>query len=452
MINILGNNRHRIRRDDIVYSGIYSGYFTGGLDYNFNLNTPVNGFYLQTPYTSDFDLSTGDIIIEANFNATSFTHGMALIAKDTYGINFDWALMIENNTTLRMSTATTSQNLYVTVPPMNTGQWYHFKFERISGVNTIYLDGVAYGSNTMSITNMSTVNITVGTTSYNNPGYHFEGYLDNVHISRNGIDVMNLTFASLNSSDQFIDDTGKLWTIHPEPYVNIIRDCVDIVRDGLVLHINPVNLNCYPRTGSSIYNLENLSEVGTLTNGATWNSTTGVIDLDGVNDFIEFGDILDLGLNSMTVNCWVKLNSNTGVQVLCSKSFQATGNYRFNVAINGQKIYAFMNGTSDVEAFGDTILPINEWIQITATFDRLNGIKLYLNGVIDITTIPDISMWSALDFQSNHPLRIGSYTDIDNVSPIFNVDGKIGYTQLYHRVLSASENYQNYKAIKPYFE
>ena len=88
-MNILGNNRHRIRRDDIVYSGSYSGYFTGGLDYNFNLNTPINGFYLQTPYTSDLDLSTGDIVIEARFNATSFSHVMAILAKDTYGLNFD---------------------------------------------------------------------------------------------------------------------------------------------------------------------------------------------------------------------------------------------------------------------------------------------------------------------------------------------------------------------------
>jgi len=223
-----------------------------------------------------------------------------------------------------------------------------------------------------------------------------------------------------------------------------------IVTNGLVLYFDSSNVKSY-NGGSEINDLSPSVNVGVLTNGASFN-LSNAITFDGMDDFIEYGDVLDLGVNSMTFNCWVKLNSNSGIQVLCSKSFQNTGNYRFNIAVNNQRIYSFMNATFDVEAFADTILPINEWIQITSIFDRLNGIKIYLNGMIDITTIPDISMWDSLDFQSNNPFRIGSYTDSDNITPIFNVNGDIALVQVYHRALSESEVLQNYNAQKNRFQ
>ncbi len=296
-MNILGFNRNRIISSNSTPPtpyGNFAGYFEGGVDYDFNLDTPKKGYWLETPYTSDFDLSYGDIIIEAYFNAVEFSYEMAIVASDTYGSNFDWSLLITNNTTLRVSTAATSQNLYVTVPTMNINQWYHFKFERVSGVNTIYLDGIAYGSNTMLITNSSQTRITVGSTSWSNPGAHFHGYLDNIHISRNGIDSMLLGFETINNDlSSFTDETGKIFTIHPDIQVDSLLSKVDIVRNNLVLNFDPVSIKSYIRSGVTVKNSTNESETGGLINGATWSSIDGSIILDGVDDYINFQSASD---------------------------------------------------------------------------------------------------------------------------------------------------------------
>jgi hypothetical protein len=440
-MNILGNNRHRIRRDDIVYSGSYSGYFTGGLDYNFNLNTPINGFYLQTPYTSDLDLSTGDIVIEARFNATSFSHGMAILAKDTYGSNFDWGLLIENSTTLRFSTAMKAQNLYATVPTMNTGQWYHFKFERISGVNTIYLDGVAYGSNTISITNMSTISLTVGTTSYNNPGYHFEGYVDNIHISKNGIDVIDLDFETLNSSDQFVDNTGRLWTIHPEPYVNLITECVDIVRDGLLVYLDSMNIRSYDRITSNWSNLVNPGTHDATLYGGYVHSTDGGIQFDGTTGRAIYNMDFTQAFTVMTIaKSNAPLWDDAGVITSA----------RYN---NGFVLHPFASSTqyastifsSSMGASNDIFTPSNiENVALYGTSSNGSNLNYgYYNDELHIISAP-----TSRTNGTNGDVYIGGD------SPPY--DTRFGnvtiYAHLYYnRQLSHAEVKQNYKALRSHF-
>jgi len=50
---------------------------------------------------------------------------------------------------------------------------------------------------------------------------------------------------------------------------------------------------------------------GTLVNGATYG--TGIINqgfsLDGVNDYINLGDNLDIGLDSWTYNFWINMDT-----------------------------------------------------------------------------------------------------------------------------------------------
>jgi len=444
-MNILGNNRHRIRRDDIVYSGSYSGYFTGGLDYNFNLNTPINGFYLQTPYTSDLDLSTGDIVIEARFNATSFSHVMAILAKDTYGLNFDWGLLIENSTTLRFTTAMTSQNLYATVPTMNIGQWYHFKFERISGVNTIYLDGVAYGSNTISITNMSTISLTVGSTSYNNPGYHFEGYVDNIHVSKNGIDVINLDFETLNSNDQFVDNTGRLWTIHPEPYVNLIPECLDIVRDGLIVFYDMVNINSYDRIGSVVNNLQPYpSANGNLYNNPTFTNDGG-LSFNGTNQALIYSNDFTA---AFTVITFAKSNTSTWNENGTLGSYRGANGYILHGNQGTSLVNLRVNSSIDTYTGGIQVsnIPVTNILlpHMYAVSSNGTSAKAYVDDnefIIPGTISPARNTSTGLVYlgedSPNYNYRYGNVT--------------IYIHMYYNRQLSYAEMKQNYKVISTYF-
>lgn len=296
----------RVISDVEVYAGSYSGNFLGGAGWDvvpFGPNPQADTWYLATPYTADFDLSGGgDFYIEAYFNVTAFTNEMSIVSKDTYGSNFDWALIVKDDTTLRVWSNATTTDLTVTVPTMNTGQWYHFKFERVSGVNTIYLDGVDYGNNTMSISNSSTSYVTVGCSSWNNPGMFFNGYVDNIRINK-GTDSMFLKFEGLNpDKNSFTDDTGKIFTILPEAPANIMTDNVDVVRDGLVVYLDSMNLKSYDRTGTTWVNLANPgTSDATLSGGFTFDTATGGISFDGVSGQAVYNMNLTAEFTAITI-------------------------------------------------------------------------------------------------------------------------------------------------------
>ena len=83
-----------------------------------------------------------------------------------------------------------------------------------------------------------------------------------------------------------------------------------IVTDGLVLYLDAANTKSYV-SGSTVWNdISRGGNNGSLINGPTFISGNGgSIVFDGVNNYVEFGDVLDLGTNSMTVNQWVMLNT-----------------------------------------------------------------------------------------------------------------------------------------------
>lgn len=455
LLKNIGVPNERIISYGTSFDSSNSGLFKGSVDYDFNLNTPVDSFYLQTPYTPDFNLSTGDFSIEAYFNANSFTNNMAILAKDTYGVNFDWSIIVESNTSLRMPTHATSQNLYATVPFMNVGQWYHVKFQRVAGVNTFYLDGVAYNSNSMTISNSSQVNVTIGCTSYNNPGLHFDGYLDKIKIINNGLTVLNFEFESINPGNLTMTDvTGKIFQILPDPIIpEHILNTDDIVRSNLVLHLDPVNLHCYSRSGTAIKNLENENEIGSLDNGASWDSTSGIILLDGINDNIRFdttGSTFNPnGLTNYSMQVWIKNTTDTGGIINIYDYPNPAGN-GVEMELYGGTIYvAFTSNDYGYFNYGVT----GQWVNICFTFNGLsignsNILKLYING-IEVPGNYGGTLPAAINNTGNLPMIIGLLKP--GANPFRYLQCSFGHALAYSKTLSPVEVMQNYKATNNKF-
>jgi hypothetical protein len=226
------------------------------------------------------------------------------------------------------------------------------------------------------------------------------------------------------------------------------------VTNGLVLSLDAAKRDSYPGSGTAWRDISGNGNNGTLTNGPTFNSDNGgSIVFDGVDDFIELGDVLDLETNSLTVNHWLNINTYS-VQVFMSKALAGGQNYRFSTAMGSpinNRLYAFMqgNGGGDITPYGSTILPLNTWFMATYVFNRTSSIKIYYNGVEEtLTGTSDISQWNGLNFQSNNPFRLGTYTQANNVGIIAPMSGKMASTQIYFRALSASQVLQNYNALK----
>ena len=84
---------------------------------------------------------------------------------------------------------------------------------------------------------------------------------------------------------------------------------------------------------------------GTLTNGATY--STGKIgsgfQLDGINDYVNMGDVMDIGLNSFTFNTWIKPSNVSSSMTIISKSYAGPGSGRYSFYLSGNKLGMFFS-------------------------------------------------------------------------------------------------------------
>ncbi|MFA7171216.1 MAG: LamG domain-containing protein [Candidatus Paceibacterota bacterium] len=173
---------------------------------------------------------------------------------------------------------------------------------------------------------------------------------------------------------------------------------------------------------------------------------------DGVNDFMDAGDVLDMRTNDMTVSAWVKTDVANQSQSLVSKSKAAAQDYRYDVAVINGKIRIFMHGdgVEDIIVVGNINVADDEWHFISALYDRDGNASIYVDGIYD--TSLSISQWVGVDMNSNNPFRIGTYTAADNVTPVYLFDGSIDEVRIYNRALSEDEIRQLYNQKKPVLE
>ena len=314
--------------------------------------------------------------------------------------------------------------------------WHNIVCVRNGNSHQIFVDGVSVGTMTISTTNASIFSI-IGDETTSSP-YPFNGKVSSF-----------LIYDRVLSSDEVEHNYNAI----KFRYLNN-NTFPSITTSDLILNLDAGDLTSYSGTGTTWYDLTANSYDGTLTNGTSFSSIgADTMVFDGVNDFVELGDVLDMGTYSYTINTWVKISATSSDQWFFSKSLSGTQNYRYAVGFDSssQKLWAFMqgNGGSDVLPYGSTTIPTYQWLMATYVYDRSSNIKIYYNGVLEtLTGSSTISSWNGLDFQSNNPARVGAYTAGDNTTPISTIDGKIAISQIYRRVLPASEILYNYNITK----
>jgi len=234
----------------------------------------------------------------------------------------------------------------------------------------------------------------------------------------------------------------------------MIKNHIDIIRNGLVLHLDTINLDCCDRVGSSIVNLVEATGIGTLTNGAIFNSTNGSIDFDGVDDFIEFPLPQTFDPNGFTrysESVWFKNNTDTGgITNFYNGPVMDLG---LELEIYFGDVYvAFSQSAYAYFTYGIT----GSWVNFSYTYDGAGAtnadiLKFYVNGVqVSLTFFG--SMPSSIDTITT---PIDSYM-IGVVRPGFGnpyryFQGNIAHILTYNTTLSAADVKQNYDATKNWF-
>ena len=219
----------------------------------------------------------------------------------------------------------------------------------------------------------------------------------------------------------------------------------EVLPTGLVFNVDPGNFYTYPKYGTSVTELKG-NATGTMGGNMAFSSASGgIFTLDGAGDYIDFGKTpTNFPSGDMSVFVWVKPTALTfGWNIFLTKWFTdyaGNGGYSdFHYAIfpNGANYYQNLYTTTQSNLFGATPLTTNTWYQLGFTIGG-GTMQMYINGATDGAARTN----SRTNYTQSY-LWLG-----DARSGAGGLIGNIGSIQIYNRVISQDEVFQNYNATK----
>ena len=202
-----------------------------------------------------------------------------------------------------------------------------------------------------------------------------------------------------------------------------------IVTDGLVLCLDAANTKSYPGSGTTWTDTIG-GNVGTLTNGPTFNSANGgYIAFDGTDDYTSFSSYSQPAYStstSFTWYVWVYPLENSNDVVIGNRGTDS----------NFTKLT-----TNKFEYFNDNVggaMTLNEWQNICITKNG-TSFTYYKNGSSTATETSTITKTSTDFFVGGDP-RPGSTAECSNC--------RIAAVLVYNKALTAAEVLQNYNVYK----
>jgi hypothetical protein len=215
----------------------------------------------------------------------------------------------------------------------------------------------------------------------------------------------------------------------------------DIVRSGLVLWLDAAYRNSY-YSGTTWIDMSGFGNNGTLTNGPLFdNNNLGSIFFAGDDDrVLSINNINITGSSVRTVSFWVYIEdaNNSEGWVAWGTSNTLTcfeiGNWYSN------HDFACHFASSNFQT-GVPVAPyVNTWCNVSVDYD-CNFVHYYVNGYIIGSQAFSLNT-------GNSVVYIGDCAH----STIYPFFGKIANVMIYNRVLSATEVYQNYTALKSRYD
>jgi len=210
---------------------------------------------------------------------------------------------------------------------------------------------------------------------------------------------------------------------------------LNIVTDGLVFEVDAAN-----KLGG-VKDLTDPTISGNLINGTT--ITNGLFVFDGVDDYIDFGDITKLDLTTFTISAWFKgLGGSLIDKRILSSSDSA--NVNFSVSSSAVALNPFYANSGLREAFFTGLDLSSAFNSLNFTYDGVD-LKLYFNGTLLDTTASTLnpSISGVQDLYLGRSGRAGGDRYLD---------GEISNVKIYNRALTQAEIKQNYEATKHKFE
>lgn len=217
----------------------------------------------------------------------------------------------------------------------------------------------------------------------------------------------------------------------------------NVVRDGLVLHLDAANVKSYPGSGTVWNGLTGNESNGLLVNGAAYFSNNeGYIAFDGVNDYASIETSNDIsGNNPWTISIWANVSSSensSGRQgwLIWQGTSNQTTNQLISMGVTSGAIEIAHWGNDTT--FTNAAVDFNQWEQYVCTYDGTTE-KVYVNGIQKASKTTSLSITAGTWYISS---RAGVAEFLNNSVSSF---------QVYNRSISDSEIQQNFNATRGRF-
>ncbi|MBI5019586.1 LamG domain-containing protein [Candidatus Gottesmanbacteria bacterium] len=197
-------------------------------------------------------------------------------------------------------------------------------------------------------------------------------------------------------------------------------------------------------TGAYIKDASSNTRDGTPTGTTLVNGISGKArNFNGTSDYIRVpagaGTSLDLDVNPVTMEAWIKLDTTTNNQMIIARGDYGTEGYGLRFNNTTGKLNLGSHGGSNF----DSITPINtgQWYHVAGVINNTTS-YLYINGKLDQTGTVNI-VASNLDFY------IGA--DYDVAAQIYFFDGTIDEVRISNVARSAEEIAESYRAGRDHY-
>jgi len=249
------------------------------------------------------------------------------------------------------------------------------------------------------------------------------------------IDLAEYVSSMVNNSQNFTTgadaktwlNNNGYWTSYTSP----------LVTTGLVLRLNASDPASYPGSGSTWTDLAGTQQNITLYNSPTFTSgTPSYFTFNGSSQYgLGSGSVLPT--TSYTKSVWFYLNGYADNNIV-----SGDGHFMYmGPAGSTQKIYCGHSNWGNYVAFpSSATISLNTWYYAALTFNTTDGMKLYINGVLDNT------------YTANKVAHPGTGTiNLATFNGGNLMNGRIAKVYCYNTSLTGPEVLQNFNADKSEF-
>jgi len=111
---------------------------------------------------------------------------------------------------------------------------------------------------------------------------------------------------------------------------------------------------------------------------------TRSIYFDGVSDYVDMEDALDLNPTEFTISSWVMREAgSTNTSILSKRDLSYTDGYDFKIDNSGRFEVSWKNGSTQ-SIVSSVVIPVDEWHQLAIIYSGGTA-NLYIDGVLDVS-------------------------------------------------------------------